>query len=182
MTVLDAEQLFRSHARFVARFLVRLGVHADDLDDAVQEVFLVAHQRGGYRPGPAKPTSYLATIALHAAANHRRKRSLAGARTESQLPEELHTLGLDPAQQLERVENVRALEAALGALSPVLRATLLLVEHEGESCGSVAASMAVPIGTVYWRLYQAKRQFRRAIEAQLAGDEVRGALGKQGVP
>jgi RNA polymerase sigma-70 factor (ECF subfamily) len=179
---LDAEQLFRSHARFVARFLVRLGVHPDDLDDTVQEVFLVAHQRGGYRPGPAKPTSYLATIALHAAANQRRRRSVASARTESHQPDELHTQALDPVQQLERAENVRALEGALATLSPLLRATLLLIEHEGESCRSVAASMAVPVGTVYWRLYQAKRLFRRAVEAQLAADELRGTLGKQVVP
>jgi hypothetical protein len=57
---------------------------------------------------------------------------------------------------------------------------LPLLAHEGESCGSVAARMAVPIGTVYRRLYQAKRQFRRAIEAQLAAKDVPRALGKAG--
>lgn len=165
-TPLSAEQLFRSHAGFVARFLTRLGVHGDDLDDAVQEVFLVVHTRGGYVPGPAKPTSYLATIALHAASHHRRRRRTAQQRVGSDAPEELHARQLDPAQKLEVNESVQKLEAALATLSPVLRATLLLAQHEGETCTSIAASMNVPTGTVYWRLHQARRAFRKAIEAQ----------------
>jgi RNA polymerase sigma-70 factor (ECF subfamily) len=163
---LSADELFRSHARFVARFLTRLGVHADDLDDVIQEVFLVVHTRGGYVPGPAKPTSYLGTIALHAALHQRRRRSEAQRRAGVAAPDQLHAEQLDPAQKLELNESVRSMEAALATLSPVARATLLLVEQEGESCTSIAASMNVPVGTVYWRLHQARRAFRQAIEAQ----------------
>jgi RNA polymerase sigma-70 factor, ECF subfamily len=178
---LSAEQLFRSHARFVARFLVRLGVHPDDLDDAVQDVFLVVHTRGGYVPGPAKPTSYLGTIALHAASTERRRRQTACARIESHLPDELHATGLDPAQKVELDEAVWKLERALATLSPVLRATLLLAQHEGESCTSIAASMNVPVGTVYWRLHQARRSFRRAIAAQHEAELGASAVLEKGV-
>lgn len=178
---LSADQLFRSHARFVARFLVRLGVHLDDLDDAVQDVFLVVHTRGGYVPGPAKPTSYLGTIALHAASSQRRRRNVAYARTESHLPDELQATGIDPAQKVELDESLRKLERALAALSPVLRATLLLAQHEGESCTSIAASMNVPVGTVYWRLHQARRSFRRAIAAQHEAEAGASTVLEKGV-
>src|SRR5690348_4984375 len=70
---LTSADLFRQFAPFVASFLIRMGVSRSDLDDVMQEVFLVAHRLGGYTPGPAKPTTYLANIALRAATSHRRK-------------------------------------------------------------------------------------------------------------
>ena len=49
----STEELFSGRTRpFVARFLSRLGVWPDDLDDAVQEVFLVVRRNGGYSARP----------------------------------------------------------------------------------------------------------------------------------
>jgi RNA polymerase sigma-70 factor (ECF subfamily) len=181
---LSAEDLFRQHARFVARFLVRLGVHHEDLDDVVQEVFLVVHAQGGYVPGPAKPTSYLGSIALRAASTQRRRRNMARGRESSDDLTQLHSADRDPQENLERRDAVRDFEIALASLSPVLRATLLLADQEGESCTSIAASMDVPLGTVYWRLHQARRAFKRAVLAQREQEEERvvgSSIGK-GVP
>src|SRR5258708_29284235 len=52
---IGAEALFRAHASFVAGFLVRLGVRPADLDDLMQEVFVVAHRRGGVSPRAPRP-------------------------------------------------------------------------------------------------------------------------------
>src|SRR5262249_31749926 len=71
---LDAGTLFRRHGAFVAAFLLRLGIDRAELDDAVQEVFMTVHRRGGYRPGPARPTTWLAEIALRVLSNRRRTR------------------------------------------------------------------------------------------------------------
>src|SRR6185312_14253874 len=65
--------LFKEHAAFVARFLYRLGAADAAIEDLVQEVFLVVHRAGGYRPGAAAPTTYLAGVAAGVLANHRRK-------------------------------------------------------------------------------------------------------------
>ena len=166
---LDSAALFRQYAGFVARFLTRLGVAPGDLDDVLQEVFLVAHARGGYVPGPARPTSYLGAIATRAASNYRRARSSRSARATGVLPDELGGPWPDPVQTLQQGESARALQLALAGLDPVLCATLLLVDQEGESCGSVAASMKAPIGTVYWRLHKARRALRGVLTAQGEG-------------
>ena len=70
---LDSETLFRRHGAFVARLLHRLGLELPELEDVLQEIFLVVHRKGGYRAGPAKPTTYLAAVAVKAAATHRSK-------------------------------------------------------------------------------------------------------------
>src|SRR5215471_280777 len=113
----SAERLFKEHAAFVARLLYRLGVASDELDDAVQKVFLVVHRNGGYLPGPAKPTTYLANIAVRAASSHRRRSLARRNRVDSRLPEKLAG-GKSPIEILEQSETSRLLEMALDRLEP----------------------------------------------------------------
>lgn len=176
---LDAAMLFRRHAGFVARFLTRLGVAHGDLDDVLQEVFLVVHARGGYVPGPAKPTSYLGAIAARAASSYRRRQSSGRLRASAVMPDDLSTGTLNPVEQLQQDESGRALQQALLTLDPTLCATLLLVEQEGESCTSVAASTGAAVGTVYWRVHKARKQLRKALDAQQDGPRAATPVRKQ---
>jgi RNA polymerase sigma-70 factor (ECF subfamily) len=162
----STEDLFRAHASFVARFLSRLGVFPDELDDAVQEVFLVVHRNGGYLPGPATPTGYLASIALRAASSYRRRGRKRRDRRADVTPDNVSSTGLDPARSLEVQQSLAELQGALDDLEPDLRATLVLAELEGESCNSIAATMQIAVGTVYWRLHRARKTFRQAIESR----------------
>jgi RNA polymerase sigma-70 factor (ECF subfamily) len=175
----SADALFRQYAPFVAQFLFRLGVRPDGIEDAVQEVFLVAHRRGGYRSGAAKPTSYLANLAVHAAAEYRRRQRARLARQADDVVEDLPSGRSDPVQVLETHESLRRLQHALERLDPDLRTTLLLVELEGETCASIAAAMGIPVGTVYWRLHQARKKFQRALETIETAVRPRGAIAVQ---
>lgn len=175
------DELFRAHAPFVARMLERMGVRREDLDDAVQEVFLVAHRNGGYLPGAAKPTTYLARIAFRTALAERRRRGRRRARHCEQPPEELAALDCDPGRALEVREALSQVDHALETLSPTLRATLWLADGEGESCVSIAAASEVPVGTVYWRLDRARKQFREALRRLDTKRGSRGALGVVGL-
>jgi RNA polymerase sigma-70 factor (ECF subfamily) len=175
----SADALFRQHAPFVARFLYRLGVRPDEIEDAVQEVFLVAHRQGGYRPGPAKPASYLANLAVHAASEHRRRQRARTAREADEVVDGLASGRSDPVQVLETHESLRRLQSALDRLDPDLRTTLVLVELEGETCASVATAMGIPVGTVYWRLHQARKKFQRALETIETAARPRRAIAVQ---
>lgn len=159
---MSTEQLFRHYAPFVERFLLRLGVNESSIDDVVQEVFLVAHRSGGYMPGPAKPTTYLATIAVHAASAHRRAQRSRAARCASRDIDDLVAPEHDPAQQLEARDSLRQLQSALDRLDDNLRTTLLMADGIGQTCPVIASAMDVPLGTVYWRLDRARKQFRAA--------------------
>jgi RNA polymerase sigma-70 factor, ECF subfamily len=170
---MTTEELFRQHAPFVARFLTRLGVPAEQAQDALQEVFLVVHRNGGYRPGVAKPTSYLAGIAIHAALKHRRRERVDRARHAEAGPEQMASEAADPTRALQTQQDLARLQLALDRLPDELRTTLVLVEIEGESCLSVAAALGWPVGTVYWRLHEARKKL------QLALRSVDGALAQQ---
>ena len=160
---MTTEELFKRHAVFVAKFLRRLGVKDDAIDDAVQDVFLVVHKSGGYAPGAAKPTTYLATVAIHAAAAYRRRERLATVRAGSSDVDELASNKVDSAQNVETRQRLRTLHEALSRLDLSLQQTLILADGEGETCVSIAAAMDVPLGTVYWRLSHAREKFRHAL-------------------
>lgn len=160
---LSAEELFRQHAPFVARLLMRLGLAADQVDDTLQEVFLVAHRHGGYRPGVAKPTSYLAGIAIHAASKRRRRDRIDRARRAEASWDQLASTQPDVLRTIQVQQDLDRLQLALDRLPDELKTTLVLVEIEGESCLSVAAAMGLPVGTVYSRLHRAHKKLQAAL-------------------
>lgn len=162
---LSAEQLFRQYAPFVSRFLLRMGVPPAHVEDALQDVFLVVHRHGGYRPGIARPTSYLGNLAIHAALKHRRRQHVAHARHSELAVEDFGTHGSDPSRALENQEDLRRLQAALDRLPDDLRIPLVLADIEGESGLSIASALGLPLGTVYWRLHEARKRFVSALKA-----------------
>jgi RNA polymerase sigma-70 factor (ECF subfamily) len=174
------DELFRRHAPFVARMLYRLGVAPAELDDVLQEVFIVVHRLGGYVRGPATPTSYLGSIAIRAASSWRRSDAARRARSSARGPEALATGAQDAVRMLELREDVAQLEQALARVDPKLRAVLLLVELEGESCAAIAASERIPVGTVYWRLHRARRKFHEAVERLNATQRTRAGARAEG--
>lgn len=161
---LSTDELFREHAAFVARLLYHLGIAHSDIEDVLQEVFIVVHRLGGYVRGPATPTSYLASIAFKAASSERRRATARRLRASEQLPEALAGVGASPLQLLECNEDEQRLAAALASLAPEARLLLILVDIEGESCAAIAASERIPVGTVYWRVHRARRQLRKAVD------------------
>jgi RNA polymerase sigma-70 factor (ECF subfamily) len=154
---LSTEALFRRHARFVERFLARLCVDQDQRQDLLQEVFLTVHRHGGYRPGLAKPESYLARVALHAVQSYRRRVRTERARRAEADTEHVPCTAFDPTRAALARQQLQHVHRALERLPAELRATLLRVDLDGDSCTHVADELGVPVGTVYSRLHVARK-------------------------
>lgn len=178
----DSEVLFKRYAAFVASFLHRLGAAPHELDDLVQDVFLAVVRKGGYRPGAASPTTFLARLALEARLGKHRKDSR--WRSASNVDAASAIVGAhiaDPGQALAAKQAARQLELALDTMDPGHRAVFVLFELHGESCESIAAGLELKVGTVYSRLHAARRAFLAAVaETALDPDsEKSDAAGSQ---
>ncbi len=154
--------MFREYAAFVANFAARLGVSRAELDDVVQDVFLVAHRRGGFTPGPAKPTTWLAEIALRVVSSRRRRLRRSREEPDGDAIAAAEARRGSPGEQAEANESLRRVQQALDVLDEGKRAVFILFELEGESCEAIAAGLGIPIGTVYSRLHNARKQFMEA--------------------
>jgi RNA polymerase sigma-70 factor (ECF subfamily) len=167
---IDAEALFRAHAAFVAAFLHRLGTPSAEVDDLVQEVFLVAHRKGGYVPGAGQPRTWLAAIALRVASSGRRSRSRRREDRDDGALDAMVSGARDPAEALEIRKALERVQQALDSLDLDHRAAFVLYEIEGEACEAIASSFGVPVGTIYSRLHHARRRFLDAYAALTRDD------------
>lgn len=140
-----------------------MGAAEEDLDDMMQDVFVLAHKKGGYRPGPATPRTWLGSLAIRVTTAKRRSRA---RRPEwSPAVEDVADPAVDPAQAVEDRRALERVQAALQNLSIKHRGVFILYEIEGESCESIAAMSKVSVGTVYSRLHHARKAFLKAYRA-----------------
>ncbi|AKT37910.1 uncharacterized protein CMC5_020530 [Chondromyces crocatus] len=159
-----ADALFRAHAAFVAAFVVRLGVSKAEVDDVVQEVFLTVHRRGGFEEGGAKPTTWLAEIALRVVSTHKRtERRRRVVPDEAALDRAVAT-SQSPHEIAEHRDALSRVQRALDSVDVDRRAVFILYEMMGESCDDIAQGLGIPIGTVHSRLFAARRAFQKAHE------------------
>lgn len=161
--------LFQDHYDFVWRSLRRLGVEPGAVDDAAQEVFMVADRRlGAILPG--RERAFLFGTALRIASEARRA---ARRRPSFESPPEL----VDPApgpDELAEQRRARALlDQVLEALPFEVRAAFVLCELEGLTMAEVAECLNVPPGTVASRLRKGRQIFERAV-GRLRAAEGRG--------
>ena len=145
-------------------YLRRLGVPEADVEDAVHDVFVVAHQRyGTYDPSrPLRP--WLLGIAFRVAAHWRRRHRLEVpvAEPEPKRPDEAHA-----PDELVASQQVRTrLQAALARLDIHQRAVVVMHDLNGIPVPEIASSLEVPLNTVYSRL----RLGRAKITAALRGE------------
>jgi RNA polymerase sigma-70 factor (ECF subfamily) len=153
------DTLYRDHVAFVWRTVRRLSGETSDVEDLVHDVFIVLSRRwSDYDPARAlRP--YLFGIAYRVVmhAHRRRRREVPSAEVE--VTDEAR----GPHDHAEAAAARRLVLAALMALTLEERAVFVLSELEEESAPEVAASIGIPVNTVYSRLRRARRKFARTV-------------------
>jgi RNA polymerase sigma-70 factor (ECF subfamily) len=69
----------------------------------------------------------------------------------------------DPCLALEARSTLELVAAALADMSAPKRVVILMSEVEGMSCDEIARALDIPIGTVWTRLFAARRDLRAAV-------------------
>lgn len=157
---------YDEHAPVVFRVLRRFGVSDAALDDAVQDVFLVACRRRTAFEGRSSTRTWLYGIARRVARDHR-LRSRRGAR-ETDDTDKLHT-SRDPASITEAAEAARLLDSALDGMSETLREAYVLLELEELSAPEIATLLDLPLNTVYSRVRLARQHVQAFVRALSQG-------------
>lgn len=137
--------IYEQHAAYVVRCLRYLGVPSAELDDALQEVFLVVHRRlDSFREGSSL-RSWLYAIALNVARHARRSQRPAASLEE--IPEQEVR---DPASGV--AEARMELLSLLAYLDEEKREVLVLYHLEQLTLQEIADATGAPLQTVHSRL------------------------------
>lgn len=158
---LNVAQIHELHADFVWSSLQRLGIQPADLEDSMQDVFVVVHRRLGTFDGSSRLSTWLFGICLRVASQYRRK---AHRRRERGVVDLEHTAGEGetPDGELLAREAERRLQQVLDALEPERRVVFVMFELESIGCAEIAKQLGLPLGTVYSRLAAARADFTKA--------------------
>jgi RNA polymerase sigma-70 factor (ECF subfamily) len=146
----------------VWRTLRGLGVAAICVDDAAQQVFLVALRRlDAISPGSER--SFLLGTAVGIASNVRRSAARAkeiadpdavGARIDPRP---------DPEEALVIAERRALVERVLDQMPDELRTVFVLFELEGLTSAEIAQTLGIPAGTVSSRLRRSRERFEATL-------------------
>ena len=168
--------IYRDHFPFVWRLARRLGVADSQLEDAVQDVFIVVHRRLRDFEGRSSVRTWLASIVRRVVADYRRskvrKPALSGARTEVEV-DDLSAAHASPEEGVMAAEAARILHVLLEELDDDKREVFILAELEQWSLTEIAETTGVNVNTAASRLRLAREAFERAAERLRARDEWR---------
>lgn len=165
--------LYREHHAFVWRVLRRCGVPEADLDDAVQDTFLVLVRRLDDFDGRAAITTWLYAVAVRVASTRRRSHTREDARRRTAGAGVHATRAIDPEAELSRVEAAHVLDELLEELDDSKRTVFVLAELEGVRVPEISRILGVNVRTIHSRLRLARERFGAALQRRHARDDGR---------
>jgi RNA polymerase sigma factor (sigma-70 family) len=157
--------LFEEHARMVYGLCRTLLRDAREADDATQSAFVSAYRAllGGTQP--REPAAWLATIARNECAARARARMREPLPlAETQIP---HTPG--PEAELERLNTVDELRAAIAGLPEKQREAVVLRDLYGLRYDEVGAALGMSVASVESLLFRARRRLRCSLKPLATG-------------
>lgn len=166
--------LYDAHVAFVWRNLRRLGVAPADVEDKVQEVFVIAHRRfGEFEERGHGPRAWLFQILLRVASDARRHRRRHPVDPDGGAAQERAAIEAPQAALVARKQALDLLDQALACIEVNRRAVLVLHEIEQMTAPDIARTLEIPLNTVYSRLRVARieldQEIARRTEADAAG-------------
>jgi len=156
------DEVYAAHVAFVWRTLRTFGVADAQLEDAVQDVFVVVHRRLPEWEGRAQLTTWLFAIARRVASAQRRKAG--SARTEPMVDEPAG--GDDTFAAIQRAQAAATVTAILDRMDEDKRIVFALVELEQLTVPEVARVLSINLNTAYSRLRLARAAFEQAVKAR----------------
>lgn len=159
----------------VWRSLRRLGIPPTEMDDCMQQVFLVASRK---LPSIAMGSeqAFLLGTALRVASDARRSRE-----RRREVPEDETIQRPDPSplpDDLTDQKRLRELlDEVLGEMPMDLRAVFVLFELEELPTPEIAVLLGIPTGTAASRLRRAREEFDRLLARRARGGQNQGSGG-----
>ena len=168
----DFDAVYRAHVDRVARWAARLGGPFADVDDVVQDVFIVVHrQLPGFR-GEATLATWLYRITANVVRDRRRRdrwRRWVGALVP-ELAAKLPAPGATPIEAVEQRETLARVYRVLDGMNERYRTLILLFEIEKLSGEEIAELTGIRLSTLWVVLHRARAQFEQRL-ARLSQEE-----------
>lgn len=160
-------ELVRRYRQRIFALALHLTGRESDADDITQEVFLRAYRALESFEGRSEFFTWVYRMAVNRSLNVRRDRKRRGETTmdDPRVDRAIAVdAGGDPARAAELRQTYARLLTALDRLPAEMRTSVVLVTLQGLSQAEAAVVQSCSPGTVAWRIHEARRRLRKALE------------------
>jgi RNA polymerase sigma-70 factor (ECF subfamily) len=157
-------ELYERYRAAVRGFLLRATNHHDDAEDLVQTTFLTAARIAARYDGRACARPWLVGIAAHLVQQRGQRLARLASYLARLAPQ--HPRARDPRPAIEARSELGAVGRALAKMAAGKRIVIVMAEVESMTCPEIADALSIPLGTVWRRLHQARRELSAAMEAR----------------
>ena len=182
----EAEAVLESWMKPVLGFALKRCRTAEDAEDLSQEIILRVYRTLLQRDDVEDVERYVWTVAHNALCNYYRSAS----RNTVGIP--LEEVGEIPAalpEETDDAETVDRLKKEIAYLSETQRKIVVAYYIDRKKQEQIAREFGIPVGTVKWHLFEAKKELKRGMEkmrengdlkynpVKFAGYGINGSLG-----
>ena len=168
----EAENIITEFLPPVFGFALKRCKSVQDAEDLSQEIVLKAFRSLLIKDDVVDPDRFIWTIAHHALSNYYRD----AAKSMIGIPlDEVEERIADPQTEIgagDDAETLRRLQKELAYLSKLQRKIVTAYYFENRKQADIARELRLPVGTVKWHLFEAKKELKRGMDTMRTAGEL----------
>ncbi len=169
----NAERIITEYLKPVFGFALKRCRDDRDAEDLTGEIVLRAYRALLLRDDIENPSGFIWTIAHNVLANYYRDRSKCAVGVS--IDEVAETLAdpSDPFDYGENADTIRRLRGEIAYLSKTRREIVIAYWFRNKPQAEIAADLGIPLGTVKWHLFEAKKELKRGMNKMRESGELK---------
>jgi len=169
----DVEKTITAYLKPIFGFALKRCKSIQDAEDLSQEITLRAFRALLVKDDVADMGKFIWTVAHNTLSNYYRDtaKSIIGVPID-----EAADLIADPDAELDpddNTETIRRLQSEIAYLSKLQRRIVIAYYFENRRQADIAAELGVPLGTVKWHLFEAKKELKRGMDTMRKASELK---------
>ncbi|HHU29687.1 MAG TPA: sigma-70 family RNA polymerase sigma factor [Firmicutes bacterium] len=160
----DAEQIITELMKPLYGFALKRCVNIQDAEDLIQEICLKAFRALTLRDDIVDARKFVWTVARNTLANYYRGKQSGGIGVFIDDLSGLPASDDDVHEQIIRDETEARLHKEIAYLSKLQRKIVIASYYEHKKQQEIANELGIPLGTVKWHLFEAKKDLRKGMD------------------
>ena len=169
----DVEKTITEYLKPIFGFALKRCKSIHDAEDLSQEITIRAFRALLIKDDVADMGKFIWTVAHNTLSNYYRDtaKSMIGVSID-----EVAELIADPDSELDKDDNtetIRRLQTEIAYLSKLQRRIVIAYYFENRKQADIATELGVPLGTVKWHLFEAKKELKRGMDTMRKASELK---------
>ena len=169
----DAEKIITEYLKPIFGFALKRCKNAHDAEDLSQDIVLKAFRALLMKDDIGDVSKFIWTIAHNALSNYYRDsaKSVIGVSLD-----EVAEVIADPDSILaddDNADTIRRLQSEVAYLSKLQRKIVIAYYFENRKQADIAEELNIPLGTVKWHLFEAKKELKRGMDTMRKASELK---------